>query len=112
MAVPHGWDTVTVTRAPVVSDRGTGVRDWANATVTTVAGCNVQPSSTSREFGDRVLQTQDAWTLFAPASCGIEAGDRIGFDGRQFEVDGQPQPHRSPTGRIDHVTCQLVEWRG
>ena len=112
MSVPHGWDTVTVSRPEMTGVRGTVVPDWSKATTWTVAGCNVQPSSTSRDFEGRALQTEDAWTMYAPSSCGIQAGDRISFCGRTFAIDGQPQEHRPPTGRIDHVTCNLKEWRG
>ncbi len=112
MSVPHGWDAVTVSRAPLVEVRGSMVPDWDHPTTYALTGCNVQPSSTSRDFEGRALQTDESMTLFAPAGCGIEAGDRIGFDGRTYEVDGEPQARRSPTGRIDHVVCSLVEWRG
>lgn len=110
--VPHGHDTVTVLRAPVASVRGSDVRDWDNAEPHDIDGCNIQPSSTSREFGDRAESVDDRWRLFAPWGADIEPGDRIGYDGHLFEIDGSPMPRKSPTGRVSHVECALVEWRG
>lgn len=112
MSVPHGWDAVTVLRAPFVTERGTTVRDWEAAETWEIAGCNVQPSSTSRDFEGRALQVEDSWTLYAPEGADIAAGDRIGYDGSLFEVDGEPMARRSPTGRISHVQVQLKRWEG
>ena len=109
---PHGRDTVTVSRAPFVQVRGSEARDWDNAEPHDIEGCNIQPSSTSREFGDRIESVEDRWRLFAPFDADIQAGDRIEHDGRTFEIDGSPMPRKSPTGRISHVECALVEWRG
>lgn len=112
MSVPHGWDTVTVHRPAMVERRGSIVPDWDRESTHEVAGCNMQPASTSRDFEGRAVQADDAWTLYAPPSADIRACDRIGYDGRTFEVDGEPQPRRSPTGRISHLQVALARWRG
>lgn len=103
--------TVTVRRAPFKEQRGTTVRDWAAATEHEVAGCEVQPSSTSRDF-ERAEQLADSWRLYAPPGSDIEAGDRIVFEGTVFDIDGVPYTWKSPTGRVSNMQCRLVEWSG
>ncbi|MBR2838987.1 MAG: hypothetical protein IKE55_09405 [Kiritimatiellae bacterium] len=105
-------ETVTVTRAPLATVRGSQVRDWANAESHAVAGCTVQPSTTSRDFEGRAGQASDEWRLYAPPGADVQAGDRIGCGGRDYEVDGVPYVWKSPTGRVTHMQARLVEWRG
>lgn len=103
-------DTVTVSRAPYVEQRGTRVRDWANATEHEVAGCSVQPAGTSTSWGDPRQAVNVQANLFAPLGADIQEGDRIGFMGRSYAMNGAPLPYRSPTGAASHLFVQLVEW--
>ena len=112
MSVPHGWDEITVLRAPLVDSRGTKRRDWSNPTSKSVNGCNVQPASTVQDRDGRLLAIEDGMKLFAPYDADIQAGDRVQFGGATYEVDGSPLHRRSPSGHIDHIECKLVEWSG
>ena len=104
-------DTVTVWRAPYVEQRGTKVRDWANAEPHEVAGCSVQPAGTSTAWTDpRQALTVQA-TLFAPLGADIREGDRIEFAGARYSLNGAPLPYRSPTGAASHLFAQLTDWR-
>jgi len=105
-------DTITVLRAATVSSRGSTVLDWSNPTSTTVTGCSVQPSASTRDFDGRVVQVSEDWTLYAPVGSAIDAGDRVVWNGATFEVDGAPMPWTSPTGRVSHMWARLREWRG
>ena len=105
-------ETVTVKRASLVDSRGTKILDWSNPEEIVISGCSVQPSTTSRDFDGRTVQVSEEWTLYAPQSSDIKAGDRIEWNGITFEVNGAPMPWSSPTGRTSHVWVRLSEWRG
>ena len=105
-------DTITVKRAALVDSRGTKVRDWAHATSTTLNGCSVQPSTTSRDFDGRTTQVSEEWMLYAPPGSDLQAGDRIEWNGLTFEINGAAMPWTSPTGRVSHIWARLSEWRG
>lgn len=105
-------DQVTVLRAPTVRERGSEVRDWANAEAHAVAGCSVQPSNTGSDMDAREGQVTDRWRLYAPPGADVQAGDRIQWGGHTFEVDGAPYQWTSPTGRVSHKQAMLVEWSG
>lgn len=111
---PHPWwrETVTVTRAPLVSQRGTKVRDWANAQSHQIAGCLLVEGSTSTDWqGVRQAQESSA-ALLLPYGADIQADDRVTLAGRTWSVDGVPAAHESPTGRVSHVRARLREWSG
>lgn len=110
----HSWcnEAVTVKRAPLVERRGSTVRDWDNASSHCVSGCSVQPASTASNKDGRAEQVTDRYELLAPPCSDVEAGDRIVFGGRVFEIDGAPYEWKSPTGRVAHLHAHLVEWRG
>ena len=105
-------DSVTVKRAQLVDRRGSKVLDWSNPTSTTLKGCSVQPSTTSRDFDGRTVQVYEGWTLYALPGSDLQAGDRIEYDGLTFEIDGAPMKQPSPTGRVSHIWARLAEWRG
>lgn len=105
-------DEVTVWRAPLVESRRTEVRDWANATSHTIAGCSVQPASTASSFNDPRASDVIRATLYAPPNSDLLAGDKVEFDGNAYSVDGQPQTWRSPFGRATHMVANLIDWRG
>lgn len=112
--MPFKWmdDSVTIVR-PARSDvRGSDVADWSAATRHSVSGCKVVPASTTREFGGRVTQVVDGWTLIAPPDADVAEGDRVEFGGRTYEIDGAPYRWDSPTGRVSSLQAHLVDWRG
>lgn len=115
----HSWctQTVTVIRAPLVTERGASVRDWDNATEHTIAGCSVQPSDSSRDFARREEQSSFGFHAFLPPNADIQAGDRVrcdvGVGGEiTFEIDGVPYSRYSPTGRVDSTQVDLRVWDG
>ena len=113
MALPSFCnETVTVSRAPLVTSRGTSERDWASADDHEVAGCSVQFGSTSTYRTDPRDAIDSAATLYAPSGADILAGDRISCDAGEFCVQGEPMPRVSPTGAVSHVECALERWEG
>lgn len=105
-------DSVTVWRAPLVSQRGTKVRDWSAATSHVVEGCSLQPSSTTTEWGSVRQADESGAVLYLPPNADIEAEDRVEHAGRTWAVDGVPYDWASPTGRVTHRQARLREWVG
>lgn len=106
-------ETVTIIHPGTMADRGVTVPDWEHATRSTVAGCSVQPAGTSRTFASaRVLNIQDAYTLYAPPGAPIVPGDRVECSAGRFETDGAPEIWTSPTGKVSHVQWTLRRWEG
>lgn len=112
MACSFWRESVTVVRAPMKMERGSAVPDWGHASRHAVGGCDVQPSTSTREFEGRSLQVMDGFILYAPITADIREGDRIEWGGVLYEIDGAPYPWRSPTGRVSSLQAKLVDWRG
>lgn len=104
--------TVTVIHPGKKQSRGKTVDDWETATETQVAGCSIQPASTSTDFGDARQQVTSGAVLYLPPGAAIARGDRIECDGRVWKTDGEPQAWESPTGALDHIVIALVDWSG
>ena len=105
-------DTVTVLRAPIIKKNGMEKRDWDNAVDFDITDVMITSQSTSRDFEDRTLQTSDRRTLRAQYDADIKAGDRIVWDGRTYEIEGEVIHTKSPTGRVSSTRCNLVRWTG
>lgn len=114
MTISFKNQTVIVERAATIVERGDTLLDWSNTSDHELSGCRLQPMAT-----DEVLFTgaeqggvaRDAvitrWKLFGPYDGDLTARDRVQFEGTTYEVDGQVQRWRSPTGVLDHLECVL-----
>lgn len=105
-------DTVTVLRAPWVSERGSKVRDWSQAVSHNESGCSFQIGATSSDTGEPREQEQAEAVLYANPGADFEAGDRVEFAGAVWVVDGIPYGRTSPFGGIDYVRVSLRRWQG
>lgn len=105
-------DTVTVRRAPIATKNGMEYRDWTNAAAHAVTNVQVTAQSTSRDFDGRVEQVSDRRTLRAPYAADIQSGDRVIYEGGEYEVDGEVFHTKSPTGRVSSTRCTLIRWEG
>lgn len=105
-------DTVTRIRPGTKVLRGSTVPDWSVATTADIKGCSMQPSSTSLSQDGRVLGISDTYTLFAPPTADIEAGDHIKFKDKIYEIDGDVRVQPSATGRLDHLNITLKRYQG
>ena len=113
MALPSFCtETVTVTRAPYIEQRGVKVRDWDNAQSHYVTGCSVQYASTTTDREEPRDARQSDATLYAPPGADIQPEDRITCAFGIFAVDGRPMPRVSPTGAVSHVEVGLSMWEG
>jgi len=106
-------DTITVMRAPWVSERGTKVRDWPKAREHAVCGCSVQYSDTaSLDRAHRAQAVATSAVVYCPPGADVEAGDRILHGGATFEVEGEPIEAKSPFGGCDHIRVNVTARRG
>lgn len=112
MALSFMKDEVTVLRAPIIKKHGLDVLDWENATQHIIKNVQVTPQTTSREFGDRVIQLSDRRTFRANFDADVKSGDRIVYEEATYEVEGEVFHTKSPTGRASSTRCTLVRWEG
>lgn len=106
-------ETITVLRAPLVSDRyGSQIRDWTAATRTDAVGVSIQPAANTEDIRDRE-QLVDTWTLFTPRGVDLDllATDRVEWGGLTLQVVGSPS-RWSVGGAIHHVEATLQEVTG
>lgn len=104
-------DTVTRIRPGTQTLRGSTVPDWSKATTKDIEGCSMQPSTTSLSQDGRVLGIYDEYTLFAPSDSDIEAGDRIQFDGKVYEINGDVRVQPAAM-RLEHIEIRLRRYSG
>jgi hypothetical protein len=93
--------TVTILRAPKITDLGTEYADWPNQEEIPLTGCLVTPGATA-----------DEQTLAAPFEADIRPDDRIKLPQGTFEIEGAPVHIESPTGRLNHTSAALKRYRG
>ncbi|MBO7529863.1 MAG: hypothetical protein J6T37_08320 [Bacteroidales bacterium] len=105
--------TVTRIRPGTKTLRGSTVPDWSagNVNTKTISGCSMQPASTSLSEDGRVLGISDLYTLFAPPDADIRAGDRIEYDGKTYEIDGDVRIQ--PAAQfLEHIEITLRRYSG
>lgn len=103
--------TVKVIRPAKLEQRGTMVDDWKAATTHQIRGCDFQKTSSAIDFNDQSNTATVRWQLRLPPNSDIKPGDRVEVDGRTYSLNGVPMAWESPTGRLSHIECELVEWR-
>lgn len=103
--------TVTRIRPTTKTVRGSVVPDWENANSKEINGVSMQPASTSLSTDGRVLGISDRYTLFAPPTADIKAGDRIVFDAKTYEIDGDVRIQPSVLN-LDHIEITLRRYNG
>lgn len=91
--------------------RGSVVPDWENASEKEISGCSVQPASTSLSQDGRVLGISDLYTLFAPPDADIQTGDRISFNSKVYEIDGEVRIYPSVLN-LEHIEITLRRYNG
>ena len=75
-----------------------------------VDGCSVQPGSSSEQEDQRTTVTT-TWRAFLPGGTDLRATDRLIWDGRTFEVVGEPDVW-TIDGEAHHVQASLRLIRG
>lgn len=107
MRYPH---TVTIVQAATTTDRyGNTSQDWGTA-VRTASPAWVQSRSTSEENGNRRAVLEDLMA-FLPPTTKVTAHDRMEWDGRTYEVDGEPARFYNLAG-LHHLEVPLAVVEG
>lgn len=104
--------TVTRVRPKTKESRGSTIPDWDNVDSLEIPGCSMQPASTSLSMDGRILGISDGYTCYMPADADVKAGDHILFNGKTYEINGDPREWPSATGRLDHIQLNLTRWAG
>lgn len=105
-------DTVTRKRAGIKKKNGMDCPDWSNADEITISHVQVTAAATSRDFDERTMNVSDKRTLRAGYDADIMAGDRIVWNGNEYDIEGEVFHTKSPTGRISTTRCTLVRFKG
>lgn len=113
MALPS-WanDFVTRIRAGTIEERGTIYPDWDHPDELTIGGCSMQPAGTSLSQDGRIQGITEGYTCYMPPGSDVRAGDRIGYNGNVYTIDGDPRIWKSPTGRVSNIVLNLERWEG
>ena len=113
MALPSFCrETVTVHRAPIISDRGSERRDWSNATSHVIAECAIQPNTSGTDMTEARTADSIRATGYFDFNADVQKGDKVEWRGILFAVDGIPMQIVSATGAVSHLRVNLVEWEG
>ncbi|WP_433145071.1 phage head completion protein [Actinomadura nitritigenes] len=100
--LPIVTDLVTIVRPLLVTGYGNAVTyGWGpDASRTTVEAC-VEPNGTGEATGGRDTVTVHIRVFLHPGTE-VKATDRIEWNGRTYEIDGEPQRWPDPTGGGEH----------
>lgn len=105
-------DTITRLRPDTKVSRGSQIFDWDKPNELTIGSCSMQPASTSLNTDGRVLGVSDGYTLYAPLTADIKAGDRIMYNNEPYTINGEPRAWKSPFGAVEHLVVNLMRYYG
>jgi hypothetical protein len=71
-----------------------------------ISGCFLDFSSSSTDDTGRT-QEQTVVTLYTPPNLHFERFDRVEYMGQIYQVDSKPFVHKSPNGKLDHLSIRL-----
>lgn len=105
--------TVTRIRPGTTTSRGSTIFSWDSDKISTknISGCSMQPATTSLTTDGRVLGISDTYTLFAPPDADIQAGDRIQYGTKVYEIDGDVRVQPAAQ-RLEHIEITLRRYYG
>ena len=105
-------DTIIRLRPGVKTVRGSDIPDWDNPSVLEISGFSMQPSGTMLSQDGRIQGISDGYTCYLQPGSDVKAGDRIQYNGNVYTITGEPQPWKSPTGRVSNIQLSLERWCG
>lgn len=105
-------DTVIRIRPGTIERRGSIEPDWSNPLELEIEGCSIQPAGTTLSQDGRVLGVFDGYSCFFPPGTDVVAGDKIRFNGKDYQIIGEPRDWTSPTGLVSSLQAQMERWSG
>ncbi|GAA4071304.1 hypothetical protein GCM10022284_03730 [Streptomyces hundungensis] len=100
-------DRVAVRRADIKDSTYTRRRDWSTARTVFEGLAHVQPDRAFEARSPERETAQERLRVFLPWGTDVDSADRVEFDGRTYEVDGEPMEWNY--GSIRHVRVRV--WR-
>jgi hypothetical protein len=97
--------TLTVWRAPLVTDHGADRRDWDNAASHSITKVSIQPTGGLVDDLNRTAVTARFTIIAADPDTDVIDGDRCEIDGTRYDLDGPVRRWR--TGVLDHAEFNL-----
>jgi hypothetical protein len=105
-------ETIVRVRPTMRVVNGRTVADWSNVeSEVEIPGWVMQPGEADEELRNRNGNVV-RWSGFGPAGADVRATDAIRYRGRLYQVDGEPEPWTSATGRLDHTVVRLIDHEG
>lgn len=112
MTASFAREVITRLRYPVLNDHGAERPDYdATPTEVDIRRCWLEPT-VSQEVNDGRLAVSTGWTVAAPKTADLVSTDHVRYGGVEYEVVGDPQRVKSPTGALDAVRLNLQRWEG
>ena len=105
-------DEVTRIRPGTKESRGSTIPDWSQPNVLKISGCSVQPAQTTLSQDGRVLGLTEGYTVFFPPGSDVKGGDKLTWNGQDFQIIGEPRQWNSPTGRVSSLQAAIERWAG
>ena len=113
MALPSfAAETVTRLRPTETTIRGSTILDWNHPDELNIAGCLMQPGSTTLSMDGRELGISEGFIAYFPPGSDVQAGDRIRYEGKTYTIMGEVKPWKSPTGLVSNLQAALERWSG
>lgn len=72
----------------------------------------VQPSGTAEEIGGLRAVVEVGFRVLFRGRADVDPRDRLEWDGRVFEVDGEAHPHADGRGRVVYTSVRLRDLWG
>lgn len=88
----------------MIDERGTKVRDWANAQKHVIERCSFQPVQSSTNWTDPRQAVTVKASLYLPPGSDIAEEDMVEFGGAKYAVEGAPFEWRSRRAAL--TTCR------
>jgi hypothetical protein len=97
---------IAILRPALGSNRyGDASKDWGTASETDTVGWIARRNESEDRAEGREAQISE-WVLYLDAGADIQGGDRVVWGTTTFEVDGPPNPARTPRG-VHHIEANL-----
>jgi hypothetical protein len=104
-------DTIIRRRAAFVIDQFGNEVKGASADLI-ISGCRVQPVDTNEMVSDDRDMVKTQLQVFCPSGADVIATDQVVWQGVVFEVVGDLQEYRSPSGVANHSRFRMVRVNG
>lgn len=97
--------------ARVSDGHGGFENDFTDVPLVPLSGWSVDAGATIEDTQNRDGELIQ-FTVRGPIDSDVQSGDRITYDGDQYQIEGAPMKQPGPSSRTSHVTLLLKRWEG